>query len=83
MADKTQEAGSAKVYRVQFDFSQESYDKLSEIMKLAGVQQKADVVRYALAIYKFLLEAQRDGKTPAIISGEGESLEVHTFPLEF
>ena len=47
--------------RVQLDFSQEAYDRLTEIKKLADARTNAEVVRDALRLYEWFLRRKREG----------------------
>jgi hypothetical protein len=47
--------------RIQFEFPPESLERLNKLKQEAGVSSYADVVRRALQVYEWVIDAQQDG----------------------
>lgn len=66
---------SSKV-RVQFDFSSESVGKLEELVQTTNSGTKAEVIRRALTLYTYLLEANSRGDKALLKTRGGDLQEI-------
>jgi len=58
--------------RVQFDFSDEAFRKLSIIREISGSKSNAEAVRDALSIYEWFMRQIKEGNTIKVESPDGE-----------
>jgi len=65
--------------RVQFDFSEQSLEKLDEIVKQVNAATRAEVIRRALTLYTEILEAKQRGAE--IHFREADGTHVKLLPL--
>ncbi len=65
--------------RVQFDFSQEAYQELSDIQNAADASTKAEAVRYGLRTLQWLLSQIKAGRR-ILVDDNGAVQEV-VFPF--
>ena len=65
--------------RVQFDFSEQSLQKLDEIVKQVNAATRAEVIRRALTLYTEILEAKQRGAE--IHFREADGTHVKLLPL--
>lgn len=73
-------ANTTKKTRVQFDFSPEAYQEISELEKILQVPTKAEVVRMGLRTLQWLTEAIHGGETILVEDKTGRTREV-IFPF--
>lgn len=65
----TESAGTDRV-RVQFDFSQEAYDRLQELKDTTEARSNAEVIRKALQVYEWVLTKQQEGYDFQLVKGD-------------
>lgn len=61
--------------RVQFDFTQDSLDKLDHIKDVTNESTRAAVIRQALKLYAKVLDAQQRGARVIFEEKDGRQLE--------
>jgi hypothetical protein len=66
---------SSKI-RIQFDFSAESMSKLDELVQHTNSGTRAEVIRQALTLYTYLLEAENRGDKALLKKQSGDLLEI-------
>ena len=59
-------------HRVQFDFSEDAYNKLTKIRTAAGAKSNAEVVRDALAVYEWFVRQTKEGNSIKVTSPDGQ-----------
>lgn len=59
-------------HRVQFDFSDEAYERLVKIRAASGATSNAEVVRDALSIYEWFIRQNKEGNTFKVVSSSGQ-----------
>jgi hypothetical protein len=69
---------SSKV-RVQFDFSPESMGKLDELVQTTKASTRSEVIRRALTLFTYLLEANQKGDKAYLKKQGGDLLEILLF----
>ncbi|MEK7516046.1 MAG: hypothetical protein AAB562_00445 [Patescibacteria group bacterium] len=63
-------AETARITRLQFDFSGEAYRRLMEILDASGLKTRAELVRDALRLYEWCLKEKRDGWKLRSVNGD-------------
>lgn len=67
---------SSPKVRVQFDFSTESFGKLDELVQTTNSGTRSEVIRRALTLYTYLIEAADKGDKALLKKQSGELLEI-------
>lgn len=62
--------------RVQFDFSEQSLEKLDEIVKQVNAATRAEVIRRALTLYTEILEAKKRGAEIHFLETDGTHVKL-------
>ena len=65
-ANKKGREPTQSYHRLQFDFSEKSFDLLEKIEQLTEAKTKAEVVRNAVTAYAWLIEKVQKGETLTI-----------------
>ena len=77
MKERDDKSTPAKV-RLNFDFSQESLEKLDEIANAIGAPTRAEVIRRALKLFSKVVEFEKTGAT-LVVEKPGERPRELTF----
>lgn len=70
----------ADKYRVQFDFTAEAFAELQSLKDRLGAASRAEAVRMALGVLRWVLEQQSSGRKILVEKTDGEQQEV-VFPF--
>lgn len=62
--------------RVQFDFNQESLDRLDDLVKTLDVSTRAEVIRRALSLFTTLLPELKSGSELVLRDKKGKETRV-------
>lgn len=63
-----------KKTRLQFDFTQKQVEEIDDYAERLDASSRAEVMRKALAVLGFMLDARATGKTVYVQDGSGESI---------
>ena len=66
-------------HRIQFDFSDEAFERFNQIRDMSGAQSNAEVVRDALSIYKWVILQMKDNNVIKVIFPDGKEKIVKFF----
>jgi hypothetical protein len=64
--------GATMAHRVQFDFSDDAYERLIKIRAAAGATSNAEAVRDALSVYEWFIRQTKEGNSIKVISPSGQ-----------
>lgn len=67
-------------YRVQLDFTPEAFTELEKLKTDVEASSRADTVRYAMRVLRWVINALRRGETIAVVKANGDMVEVQ-FPF--
>jgi metal-responsive CopG/Arc/MetJ family transcriptional regulator len=62
-------------YRVQLDFSEAAFEELNRLQKKLGASSRAEVVRDALTVLRWLVEEKTDGNRILVEEKEDRLIE--------
>jgi hypothetical protein len=72
--------GTADKYRVQLDFTPEAFEELERLKTDVGAATRAETVRYAMRVLRWLIRTMQNGGTVFIAQSDGTKSGVE-FPF--
>lgn len=67
---------SRTLHRLQIDFTTDELDFIDSIKDQSASRSKAEVVRNALRLYRFMLDKRREGSTFVLRKSDGQTAEL-------